>query len=74
MIKKNKEKKIVKKYLRWINLYIVFKDKCNKDVKSENSTGNNKQGIPYIAGPKQEGKPFSGMIKLTFLKVRSINQ
>ena len=24
----------------------------------------NQQGIPYIAGPKREGMPFSGMIKL----------
>ena len=28
-----------------------------------------KQDIPYIAGPKREGMPFSGMIKLKFLKV-----
>ena len=28
-----------------------------------------KQNIPYIAGPKREGMPFSGMIKLKFLKV-----
>ena len=25
---------------------------------------NNQQDIPYIAGPKQEGMSFSGMIKL----------
>ena len=25
---------------------------------------NNQQGIAYIAGPKQEGMSFSGMIKL----------
>ena len=25
---------------------------------------NNQQGIPYIAGPKREGMPFGGMIKL----------
>ena len=25
---------------------------------------NNQQGIPYKAGPKQEGIPFSAMIKL----------
>ena len=31
---------------------------------------NNQQGIPYIAGPKQEGMTFSGMIKtkLKFFK------
>ena len=31
---------------------------------------NNQQDIPYIAGPKQEGTPFSGMIKpkLKFFK------
>ena len=28
-----------------------------------------KQDIPYIAGPKREGMPFSGLIKLKFLKV-----
>ena len=28
-----------------------------------------KQGIAYIAGPKLVGMPFSGMIKLKFLKV-----
>ena len=31
---------------------------------------NNQQGIPYIAEPKREAMPFSGMIKLKlkFLK------
>ena len=31
---------------------------------------NNQQGIPYVAGTKREGMPFSGMIKLKlkFLK------
>ena len=38
--KKDKESEIVKKYLRWINLYEVFKDKCNNDIEMENSTGN----------------------------------
>ena len=30
---------------------------------------NNQQDIPYTAGPKREGMPFSGMIKLKLLKV-----
>ena len=27
--------KIVKKYLRWINLWVVSKDKCINDIKKE---------------------------------------
>ena len=30
----------MKKYLRWINLFLVSKDKCNNGIKRENSTGN----------------------------------
>ena len=37
---KDKESKIVKKCLRWINLFVVSKDKCNNGIKRENSTGN----------------------------------
>ena len=37
---KDKESKTVKKCLRWINLFVVSKDKCNNDIKRENSTGN----------------------------------
>ena len=37
---KDKESKIVKKYLRWINLLVVSKDKCNNGTKRGNSTGN----------------------------------
>ena len=40
MIKKNKEGKIVKKYLRWINLSVLSKDKCINGIKRENSSGN----------------------------------
>ena len=40
MIKKIKKNKIVKKCLRWINLWVVSKDKCINDIKRENSTGN----------------------------------
>ena len=38
--KKENGSKIVKKYLRWINLYAVSKDKYINDIKRENSTGN----------------------------------
>ena len=37
--KKDKES-FLKKYLRWINLKVVSKDKCINGIKSENSTGN----------------------------------
>ena len=39
MIKKYKENKIVKKCLRWINLLVVSRVKCNNGIKRENSTG-----------------------------------
>ena len=39
MIKKYKESKIVKKSLRWINLLVGFRNKCNIDIERENSTG-----------------------------------
>ena len=39
MIRKYKESKIVKKCLRWINLLIVSRDKCNNGIKRENSSG-----------------------------------
>ena len=68
MIKKYiyKESKIVKKCLGWINLLVVSRGKCNNGIKRKNSTKliNNQQGITYIAGPKREGMPFSGMIKI----------
>ena len=37
MIKKYKESKIMKKCLRWINLLVVSRDKCNNGIKEENS-------------------------------------
>ena len=37
--KKDKES-FLKKYLRWINLKVVSKDKCINGIKNENSTGN----------------------------------
>ena len=37
---KDKESKIVNSCLRWINPYIVSKDKCNNGIKRESSTGN----------------------------------
>ena len=58
----------MKKCLGWINLLVVSRGKCNNGIKRKNSTGsriiNNQQDIPHIAGPKPEGMPFSGMIKL----------
>ena len=33
---------------------------------------NNQQDIPYIAGPKQEGMPFSEMIKLNLKFFKSM--
>ena len=76
MIKKYKESKIVKKCLGWINLLVVSRGKCNNDIKRENSTGSSSiisfQDIPYIAGPKREGMPFSGMIKLKLKFLKSI--
>ena len=39
MIKKYKGNKIVKKCLRWINLLVVSRGKCNNDIKRENSAG-----------------------------------
>ena len=39
MIKKYKERKIVKKCLRWINLLLVCSGKCNNGIKRENFTG-----------------------------------
>ena len=39
MIKKNKESKIVKKCLGWINLSVVSRGKCNNGIKRENPTG-----------------------------------
>ena len=76
MIKKYKESKIVKKCLGWINLLVVSRGKCNNDIKRENSTGSlpiiTFQDIPYIAGPKREGMPFSGMIKLKLKFLKSI--
>ena len=77
MIKKiYKESKIVKKCLGWINLLVVSRGKCNNGIKRENSTGstiiNNQQDTPYIAGPKPEGMPFSGMIKLKFKFLKSM--
>ena len=38
--KKYKENKIVKECLRWINLWVVSRDKCNNGIKRENPTGN----------------------------------
>ena len=43
-----------------INVIIALKGK----LLLETYQYNNHQGIPYIAGSKQEGMPFSGMIKL----------
>ena len=58
----------MKKYLRWINLSVVSRDKCDNGIKRGNCVYwkliNNQQGIPYIAEPKREGMSFSGMIKL----------
>ena len=34
-----KERKIMKKRLRWINLLVVSRGKCNNDIKRENSAG-----------------------------------
>ena len=65
----------MKKYLRWINPFVVSKDKCISGIKGENSTGNfynNQTDIPYIAGPKREGMPSSGMLKPKFLKACKI--
>ena len=58
--------KIVRKYLKWINLQVVSKDKCVNGIKRGSSTGNfcNNQ-----TGPKREGMPFIGMIKLGVLKI-----
>ena len=39
MVKKYKESNIVKKCLRWINLLVVSKDKCNNGTKREYSAG-----------------------------------
>ena len=39
MIRKYKESKIVKKCLRWINLLVVSRGKCNNGIKRENSRG-----------------------------------
>ena len=58
MIKKYKESKIVKKCLGWINLLVVSRGKCNNGIKRENSTES------LSIGPKREGMPFSGMIRL----------
>ena len=58
----------MKKYLGWINLLVVSRGKCNNGIKRENSAGSlsiiKRAYIPYIAGPKREGVPFSGMTKL----------
>ena len=44
---------------------VVAWDKCNNDIKRENSTGSlSIINRAYIAGPKWDGIPFSGMIKL----------
>ena len=40
MITIKKEGKIVKKCLRWINLLVVSRDKCNNGIKRENLFGN----------------------------------
>ena len=40
MIKNYKEIKIVEKCLRWINLLVVSRGKCNNGIKRKNSTGN----------------------------------
>ena len=56
--KKYKESKIVKKWLGWINLLVVSRGKCNNGIKRENSTES------LSIGPKREGMPFSGMIRL----------
>ena len=58
----------MKKDLRWVNLFVVSKDKCINSIKTGNSTGNfynNQAGYK----PKRQGMPFSGMIKLKLLKV-----
>ena len=48
----------MKKCLRWINLQVVSKDKCNNGIKRKK-----------LYWTKREGMPFSGMIKLKVLKV-----
>ena len=40
MIKNYKEIKIVEKCLRWINLLVVSRGKCNNGIERKNSTGN----------------------------------
>ena len=73
----------MKKCLRWINLLVVFRDKCNNGIKKENSTGSlsiiNRVYLIYIVGSKQEGMPFSGMINLNLnmlkvCRIKSINR
>ena len=57
----------MKKCLAWINLLAVSRGKCNNSIKKGKfyrKLINNQQDIPYLAGPKPEGMPFSGMIKL----------
>ena len=57
----------MKKCLAWINLLAVSRGKCNNCIKKGKfyrKLINNQQDIPYLAGPKPEGMPFSGMIKL----------
>ena len=39
LMKKYKESQIVKKCLRWINLQVVSRGKCNNDIKRKSSTG-----------------------------------
>ena len=74
MIKKiYKESKIVKKCLGWINLLVVSRGKCNNGIKRENSTGSlSIINRTYIAGPKREGMPLSGMIKLKLKFLKSM--
>ena len=66
----------MKKYLGWINLLVVSRGKCNNAIKRENSAESlsiiNRAYIPYIAVPKREGVPFSGMTKLKLKFFKSI--
>ena len=76
MMKKYKENKIVKKCLRWINLLVVSRVKCNNGIKRENSTGSLsiiKRAYLIKQGQNEKVCPSVEWQNLNFFKLKKVN-
>ena len=74
--KKYKGNKIVKKCLRWKNILVVSKDKCNNGIKRQNSTGNLSTITGHISYSRAKMRRYSLCwinLKCTIKSLKSIN-